>query len=128
MTADLREVTAPAPVPSAIRSVDRPGRAAGLPVDPLAQAWEQILAAVLAEGPPEDPCDPPAPEPAEGPPEDLDGLSEAPDQLSDAVAVLRVAGAPVPAGDLDGPAVAAALAGDRPDRCRGRGLRMWWPR
>ena len=24
-----------------------------LPVDPLAQAWEQILAAVLAEGPPE---------------------------------------------------------------------------
>ena len=28
-----------------------------LPVDPLAQAWEQILAAVLAEGPPEDPFD-----------------------------------------------------------------------
>jgi hypothetical protein len=43
---------------------------------------------VLAEGPPEDPFDPP----------------------SDPLHVLGVAGAPVPAGDLDGPAVAAALA------------------
>jgi hypothetical protein len=85
VTAGLREAPGPVPV--------RPGRVGGeppgVPVDPLAQAWEQILAAVLAEGPPEDP----------------DGVS-----VGDPVEVLRVAGAPVPAGDLDGPAVAAALA------------------
>jgi len=78
VTADLREA---------------PDLLGDLPVDPLAQAWEQILAAVLAEGPPENPFDLPR---------DLPG---------DPVAVLRVAGAPVPVGDLDGPAVAAALAG-----------------
>ena len=72
MTADLREA---------------PDLLGDLPVDPLAQAWEQILAAVLAEGPPEDP-----------------GL------VSDPLRILRVAGAPVPAGELDGPAVAAAVA------------------
>ena len=70
-----------------------------LPVDPLAQAWEQILAAVLAEGPPE---------PVEGPPETPFGPPGQPP--SDLLRVLRVAGAPVPVGDLDGPAVAAALA------------------
>ena len=66
----------------------------GLPVDPLGQAWEQILAAVLAEGPPEW----------------SEARSEGPGLVGDPLAVLRVAGAPVPAGDLDGPAVAAALA------------------
>ncbi len=76
----LRQAPAPAP------------DACVLPVDPLVQAWEQILAAVLAEGPPEDPFDPPG-RPA-----------------GDPVRVLRVAGAPVPAGVLDGAAVAAALA------------------
>ena len=56
MTADLRR--APGPCTGRLR---RPHRLVdvmdwpGLPVDPLAQAWEQILAAVLAEGPPEDP-------------------------------------------------------------------------
>ena len=80
MTADLREATAPAPLDLV-----------ALPVDPLAQAWEQILAAVLAEGPPEDPFGPPG------------------DPSREPVAVVRVAGAPVPAGDLDGPAVATAL-------------------
>ena len=42
MTADLRQAP------------DLPG---DLPLDPLARAWEDILAAVLAEGPPEDPFD-----------------------------------------------------------------------
>ena len=60
MTADLRQA---------------PGLLGALPVDPLAQAWEQILASVLAEGPPED-----------------------------------LEASPEPAEDLDGPAVAAALA------------------
>ena len=63
MTADLRQA---------------PGLLGALPVDPLAQAWEQILASVLAE--------------------------------TEWLHVLRVAGAPEPAEDLDGPAVAAALA------------------
>ena len=58
-----------------------------LPVDPLAQAWEQILAAVLAEGPPE---------PVEGPPGESFDLPGRP--ASDPGAVLRVAGAPEPAG------------------------------
>ena len=54
-----------------------------LPMDPLAQAWQQILAAVLAEGPPEDPFDGPG------------------DRVTESLRVLRVAGAPVPVGDLD---------------------------
>ncbi len=83
---------APAPAPVAPAPVAPAPDACVLPVDPLAQAWEQILAAVLAEGPPEDPFDPPG-RPA-----------------GDPVRVLRVAGAPVPARVLDGPAVAAALA------------------
>jgi hypothetical protein len=58
-------------------------------VDPLAQAWEHILAAVPAEGPPEDP--------------DSVGVGGG---VGDPVGVLRVAGAPVPVGDLVGPAVA----------------------
>ena len=87
MTADLRQAP------------DLLGDLLGdLPVDPLAQAWEDILAAVLAEGPPED----------------LEGRPDTPGRVSDPVAeslrVLRVAGAEVPVGDLDGPAVAVALA------------------
>jgi hypothetical protein len=93
VTAVLREAPGPAPgVPD--DRVGRPGRLGdlpGLPVDPVGQAWEQILAAVLAEGPPEDPFDPSG------------GASR------DLLGVLRVAGAPAPVGDLDGPAVAAAL-------------------
>jgi hypothetical protein len=85
VTPDLREVPTPAPL-------DLFG---DLPMDPLAAAWEQILAAVLAEGPPESP----------------EGPTEVADLVSDPLYVLRVAGAPVPAGNLDGPAVAAALAG-----------------
>jgi hypothetical protein len=99
VTATLREAPGPAPgVPD--DRVERPGPLGDLPalpvdpvdpVDPLGQAWEQILAAVLAEGPPEDPFDPPVA------------------RLADLLGVLRVAGAPAPVGDLDGPAVAAAL-------------------
>jgi hypothetical protein len=89
VTADLREAPAPAPVDLPVEPL------VDLPVDPLARAWEQILAAVLAEGPPEDRFDPPGGPPADG---------------FDPLGVLRVAGAPVPAGDLDGPAVAAAVA------------------
>jgi hypothetical protein len=110
VTAALRE--APGPAPGApVARVERPGRLGDLPalpvdpvdpVDPVGQAWEQILAAVLAEGPPEDPFDPPADRPVEP------SGGAARDRL---LGVLRVAGAPVPVGDLDGPAVAAALAG-----------------
>src|SRR3954462_88070 len=77
VTADLRQAP------------DLPG---DLPVDPLAQAWEDILAAVLAEGPPEDPFDLPG------------------DPVAESWRVLRVAGGQVPVGGLDGPAVAVALA------------------
>ena len=87
MTADLRQA------PDLLD--DLPG---DLPVDPLAQAWEQILAAVLAEGPPE----PWRAHPSHRP--------RASDPVAESLRVLRVAGAPVPVGDLDGPAVAAALA------------------
>jgi hypothetical protein len=90
VTADLREAPAPAPV-APVELVELPG----LPVDPLAHAWAQILAAVLAEGPPEDP---------------EDAFGRPSDPPRGPVAVLRVAGSPVPVGDLDGPAVAAALA------------------
>jgi hypothetical protein len=93
VTAGLRDAPERAPGPCVdpvdlTDRIDLPGRT----VDPLAQAWEQILAAVLAEGPPEDPFDGPG------------------DRVAESLDVLRVAGAPVPAGDLDGPAVAAALA------------------
>ena len=93
MTADLRQA---------------PGLLGALPVDPLAQAWEQILASVLAEGPPEDLEA--SPEPSEGLPEPSGGRPEDPGQVAEWLHVLRVAGAPEPAEDLDGPAVAAALA------------------
>ena len=86
-----REVTA---VTADLRQA--PDLLGDLPEDPLAQAWEQILAAVLAAGPPEDPFDP------------LSDPPKAP--RSDPLHVLRVAGAEVPAGDLDGSAAAIALA------------------
>jgi hypothetical protein len=64
-----------------------------LPVDPLEQDWDAIVAAILRDGP--------------SYPEDL--LDEV--SPGDRIDHLRVAGAPVQDGPVDGPAVAALLAG-----------------
>ena len=78
-------------------AVEAPSLAADLPVDPLGQDWERVVELILADGPPDEF------------PADLG--HGGPLAVLEVLAVLAAAAAPEKDADLDGAAVAVALAG-----------------
>ena len=81
----------------AVVAVEAPSLAADLPVDPLGQDWERVVELILADGPPDEF------------PADLG--HGGPLAVLEVLAVLAAAAAPEKDADLDGAAVAVALAG-----------------